>query len=60
MVRPRPGDFVYSPSELETMAADIAAFKELVDPPVEGFVFGCLTAAGQIDEAGTSRCISEI
>jgi hypothetical protein len=57
MIRPRPGDFVYSLAELETMAADIELVKELADPQAGlGFVFGCLTADGNIDEPGTRRC----
>lgn len=55
MVRPRPGDFVYSPAELELMEAEVALVRTVVHPPVSGFVFGCLTADGYVDEAATRR-----
>ncbi|GFZ48704.1 hypothetical protein JCM24511_06453 [Saitozyma sp. JCM 24511] len=48
MIRPRTGSFVYSEDELLTMASDILAFKE---EGVMGFVFGCLTAGGEVDVA---------
>ncbi len=46
MVRPRGGDFLYSPAEYRTMLEDIEAFKALGVP---GVVFGCLTPEGRID-----------
>jgi len=39
MIRPRGGDFQYTPEELEQMKADILQIKTL---PVKGFVFGVL------------------
>lgn len=48
MVRPRGGDFLYSPAEFETMLADVAALR---GEGVAGVVFGCLTPDGRIDEA---------
>ena len=46
IIRPRGGDFLYSDLEIERMAADIAACREL---GVDGVVFGCLNADGTID-----------
>jgi copper homeostasis protein len=47
MVRPRSGNFVYSPGEIEIMKEDIIHLKQL---GTDGIVFGCLTEAGWIDE----------
>lgn len=46
IIRPRAGDFLYSDLEIETMIADIKIAKSL---GVDGVVFGCLTAEGDID-----------
>jgi copper homeostasis protein len=47
IVRPRGGDFLYSEAEFASMAADVAALREL---GIAGVVVGCLTADGDIDE----------
>ena len=47
IIRPRGGDFLYSPDELEEMILDIKAAKEL---GADGLVFGCLTAEGNVDK----------
>lgn len=46
MVRPRSGDFLYTPSELEVMLSDIefCLFAE-----VDGLVFGALDSQGEVD-----------
>lgn len=46
IIRPRGGDFLYSALEMERMKEDILMCKEL---GVDGVVFGCLTAEGNID-----------
>lgn len=46
MIRPRPGDFVYSPGEVEIMLHDLEQFRAL-EPA--GFVFGALHADGRIN-----------
>ncbi|MBQ6166471.1 MAG: copper homeostasis protein CutC [Muribaculaceae bacterium] len=46
IIRPRGGDFLYTDLEVERMAADIAACREL---GVDGVVFGCLNADGTVD-----------
>lgn len=46
IIRPRGGDFLYTDLEVERMAADIAACRDL---GADGVVFGCLKADGTID-----------
>ncbi len=46
MIRPRSGDFLYHPEELELMAMQIETLRKL---GVDGFVFGCLTNEGDLD-----------
>lgn len=47
MIRPRGGDFVYSPLEVESMVHDIDMAHDLL---ADGVVFGCLTNEGNIDD----------
>lgn len=51
LIRPRPGGFVYSPSELDLMAHDISA---AADEGVAGIVVGALTATGSVDARAIS------
>ena len=46
IIRPRGGDFLYSPDELDEMLHDIKAAKEL---GADGLVFGCLRPDGSVD-----------
>ena len=46
LMRPRPGDFLYTPEELEMMRLQILRLKEAGS---DGFVIGCLTADGDLD-----------
>lgn len=46
IIRPRGGDFLYTPLEIERMMTDISVCKEL---GVDGVVFGCLTKDGEVD-----------
>lgn len=55
MIRPRPGDFVYSPYEFRVMARDIDAFRPLQP---DGFVFGALVADGRIDVASVGHLVA--
>lgn len=48
LMRPRAGDFLYTPEEIEMMAAQIRALKAA---GADGFVIGCLTAEGDLDRA---------
>ncbi|WP_034337924.1 copper homeostasis protein CutC [Deinococcus misasensis] len=46
MVRPRSGDFLYSPNEIQTMLSDIEYCQFL---EVDGLVFGALDSQGELD-----------
>lgn len=46
LIRPRSGDFVYSPEEIRVMVRDIEMCRQL---GVNGVVFGALTPDGDID-----------
>lgn len=55
IIRPRGGDFLYAPEEIEVMEADIAAAKA---EGADGVVFGMLKADGRIDVELTKRLIA--
>ena len=46
LMRPRAGDFLYTPEEIEMMAMQISV---LADNGADGFVIGCLTPEGDLD-----------
>lgn len=46
LMRPRPGDFLYTPEELAMMARQI---RQLKQAGADGFVIGCLTPEGDLD-----------
>ena len=46
LMRPRPGDFLYTPEEIELMRQQILSLKAA---GADGFVIGCLTANGNLD-----------
>ena len=48
IIRPRGGDFLYTPTEIQSMLFDIEMAKQL---GVHGVVFGCLTKDGNLDVA---------
>ncbi|MCX5774580.1 MAG: copper homeostasis protein CutC [Fusobacteria bacterium] len=54
MIRPRGGNFCYSPLEIEVMIADITEFKKI---GVNHFVFGVLTKSREIHKKNTKRLI---
>lgn len=56
IVRPRGGDFLYSPVEFAAMRADVQALRAL---GVAGVVVGCLTAEGAIDEARMAALVED-
>lgn len=47
LMRPRAGDFLYTPEEIQMMAAQI---RELKKAGADGFVIGCLTPEGDLDK----------
>src|ERR1700751_1529848 len=54
LIRPRPGDFSYSPSEFEQMKNDIRRAKEV---GVNGVVFGILDSKSRVDVARTQALV---
>lgn len=54
IIRPRGGDFLYSPEEIRSMLYDIALARQL---RVHGVVFGCLTPQGDIDTGLLRRLV---
>ena len=46
LMRPRGGDFLYTPEEIGQMAMEMAVLR---DAGADGFVIGCLTADGELD-----------
>lgn len=55
IIRPRGGDFLYTPLELERMEEDIRLCREL---GVDGVVIGCLTPDGEVDMEMNRRLIT--
>jgi copper homeostasis protein len=55
LLRPRPGGFAYTWSELAVMEADAIAFLEA---GADGIVFGALTPKGRIDHAACARLVA--
>lgn len=47
LMRPRAGDFLYTPEELEMLRLQILQLK---NAGADGFVIGCLTAEGDLDK----------
>ena len=47
LMRPRAGDFLYTPEEIQLMTAQI---RELKAAGADGFVIGCLTPEGNLDK----------
>lgn len=56
IIRPRGGDFLYSPEEFEIMKRDVLLCKEL---GCDGVVIGCLQADGSVDKARTATLVEE-
>ena len=52
IIRPRGGDFLYTPAEVQTMLLDIEAAKAA---GADGAVFGCLGADGTVDVETNAR-----
>lgn len=54
LMRPRPGDFLYTSEELAMIRQQILSLKEA---GADGFVIGCLTARGDLDTAAIKPLI---
>lgn len=52
LIRSRPGDFVYSEKEVQSMVKSIHTFREA---GADGIVFGCLDKENRIDRASTKK-----
>lgn len=52
IIRPRGGDFLYTPLQLQRMEEDIKVCRQL---GVDGVVFGCLNRDGNVDTAACER-----
>ena len=57
LIRPRAGDFVYSPAELAVMAADIDIFK---NNGAHGVVLGALDRHGLLDLQAMNTLLNEV
>lgn len=55
IIRPRGGDFLYTPHESDVIQEDIRIAKDL---GVDGVVFGCLTPEGDIDMRLTAQLVN--
>ena len=54
LMRPRAGDFLYTPEEIHMMAAQIRALKAA---GADGFVIGCLDARGRLDKTAMAPLV---
>lgn len=54
LIRPRGGEFCYTPEEYETMTRDVLRAKAL---GVDGVVVGALTDRGEVDQEGVRRLL---
>ena len=57
LIRPRDGDFVYSPEEADLIALQIESALEF---GADGIVVGCLTAEGDVDVALMEQLVSRV
>ena len=57
IIRPRGGDFLYSPLEQEIMLHAIKVARQL---GADGVVFGCLTAEGDVDMAAMKKLMNAV
>lgn len=55
LMRPRAGDFLYAPEELDLLRRQITELKEA---GADGFVIGCLTAEGALDRAAMAPLVA--
>ena len=54
IIRPRGGDFLYTPIEIKTMLKDIETARK---SGADGVVFGCLTKEGDVDVEATKALV---
>lgn len=58
IIRQRPGDFVYSESEVRAMVADIEAIRGVPADVTVGFVVGALNPDSTVDTRATARLVA--
>lgn len=56
LMRPRGGDFLYTPEEIGQMAMEMAVLR---DAGADGFVIGCLTPDGELDGKAMEPLLKE-
>ena len=56
LMRPRGGDFLYTPAEIEQMAMEMAVLRQA---GADGFVIGCLTADGELNGVAMKPLLEE-
>jgi copper homeostasis protein len=57
LIRPRVGDFLYSPTELEVMLHDVKVARQL---GADGVVIGCLMANGRVDVPAVRKLVNGV
>ncbi len=57
LVRPRAGNFVYAPDEVETMAVQAG---QTLEAGADGIVVGALTPSRDVDEAAMERLLASV
>ena len=57
LVRPRAGNFVYAPDEVETMAVQAG---QALEAGADGIVVGALTPSRDVDEAAMERLLASV
>lgn len=55
LMRPRPGDFLYTEEEIDLLCAQIGTLR---GAGADGFVVGALTADGRLDESAMKRLLA--
>lgn len=57
LIRPRPGNFCYTPAEVDLMCEQI---EQALDAGADGIVIGCLTPEGDVDIPAMERLMETI
>ena len=55
LMRPRPGDFLYEPEEIELLCAQMPALRRA---GADGFVIGALTPDGELDQPAVRKMMA--
>ena len=57
LIRPRPGDFCYTPAEVEQMCTQI---EDALSAGADGIVIGCLTPSGDVDIPAMEKLLETV